>query len=144
MKALKSIELLGDKPGQYKKVTSWEQTKNSFDISLPAQPNQTFAYVLKLKFDKMIPVPQPKRGAAVFAAKSASGHGVTLGLGSFNKVFLAEAGLEPKDIRFIRVSSGTKLTLYSKGDLSGNGKQLKVGEHSVKKGSVGSIAISKA
>jgi alpha-L-fucosidase len=144
LKALKSIELLGDKSGQYKKVASWEQTKDSLDISLPAQPTESFAYVLKLKFDKMIPVPQPKRGASVFSAKSATGHGVTLDLGSFDKVFLTEAGLKPGDIRFIRVSSGTKLTVYSKGDLSGNGEQLKAGEHSVKKGSVGSIAISKA
>ncbi|KAH7245465.1 alpha-L-fucosidase-domain-containing protein [Fusarium tricinctum] len=144
LKTLKSIELLGDKPGQYKKVAKWEQTKGSLDISLPAQPIESFAYVLKLKFDKMIPVPQPKRGAAVFSAKSATGHGVTLGLGSFNKVFLTEAGLKPQDVRFIRVSAGTKVTVYSKGDLSGDGKQLKAGEHSVMKGSIGSIAILKA
>ncbi|KIL94131.1 alpha-l-fucosidase [Fusarium avenaceum] len=143
LKTLKSIELLGDKPGQYE-AAKWEQTKDSLDISLPAQPSESFAYVLKLKFDKMIPVPQPKHGAAVFSANSATGHGVTLGLGSFNNVFLTEAGLKPEDVRFIRVSSGTKITVYSKGDLSGNGKQLEAGEHSVKKGYVGSIAISKA
>lgn len=143
LKTLKSIELLGDKPGQYK-VAKWKQTKDSLDISLPAKPTESFAYVLKLKFDKMIPVPQLKHGAAVFSANSATGHGVTLGLGSFNNVFLTEAGLKSEDIRFIRVSAGTKITVYSKGDLSGNGKQLEAGEHSVKKGSVGSIAISKA
>ncbi|KAG5659820.1 hypothetical protein KAF25_002379 [Fusarium avenaceum] len=142
LKTLKSIELLGDKPGQYE-AAKWEQTKDSLDISLPAKPTESFAYVLKLKFDKMIPVPQPKHGAAVFSANSATGHGVTLGLGSFNNVFLTEAGLKPEDIRFIRVSAGTKLTVYSKGDLSGNGKQLEAGEHSVKKGSVGSIDIAK-
>ncbi|EWZ30974.1 alpha-L-fucosidase [Fusarium oxysporum f. sp. radicis-lycopersici 26381] len=144
LKNLKSVELLGDKAGEYEKVSDWKQSKDALEISLPAQPADSLAYVLKLTFDGGIPVPQPKIGASVFSATSATGRGVSLGLGDFNEEFLTEAGLKPDAIRFIRVSSGTKLTVYSAGDLSGDSKELDAGEHKVDEGSVGSIAISKA
>ncbi|KAF4458902.1 alpha-L-fucosidase [Fusarium albosuccineum] len=143
-KNLKSIQLLGDEAGQYHEVSDWEQFKDALDISLPAQPAESLAYVLKLSFDGNIPVPQPQLGAAVFSATSATGRGVTLGEGSFNEVFLDDAGPKPGAIRFIRVSSGTKLTVYSNGDLSGDSKEFDSGEHSVDEGSVGSIKVSKA
>ncbi|KAG5750428.1 hypothetical protein H9Q70_006920 [Fusarium xylarioides] len=144
LKSLKSIVLLGDKTGEYEEVSDWKQTKDALEISLPAQPAESLAYVLKLTFDGGIPVPQPKIGASVFSATSATGRGVSLGLGDFNEEFLTEAGLKPDVIHFIRVSSGTKLTVYSAGDLSGDSKELDAGEHKVEKGSVGSISISKA
>ncbi|KAF5003296.1 hypothetical protein FDECE_10147 [Fusarium decemcellulare] len=144
LKNLKSIQLLGDEAGQYHEVSDWEQSKDALDISLPAQPAESLAYVLKLSFDGNIPVPQPKLGAAVFSATSATGRGVTLGEGSFNEVFLTEAGLKPEVIRFIRVSAGTKLIVYSNDDLSGDSKEFDSGEHSVDVGSVGSIKVSKA
>ncbi|KAF4445465.1 hypothetical protein F53441_10807 [Fusarium austroafricanum] len=144
LKSLKSIELIGDKAGQYHKVPGWKQTKAALDITLPAKPADSLAYALKLSFKDHIPVSQPKVGAAVFSASSATGRGVTLGLGSFNEEFLSEAGLKPEAIGFIRVSSGTIATVYSSGDLKGDSKKLEAGGHKVKKGSVGSIAISKA
>lgn len=141
---LASIQLLGDETGQYTDVTSWEQTKEALNIELPSQPAESFAYVLKLSFDGSIPVPQPKRGAAVFIAKG-DVRGVTLGgEGDFREVFLTEADLEPHLIRFIRVSEGSKLTVYSNGDLSGDSREYNAGEHEIEKGSIGSIRITEA
>ncbi|CAH0042109.1 unnamed protein product [Clonostachys rhizophaga] len=74
---LASVQLLGDETGQYSDVTIWEQTNEALNIELPSQPAEAFAYVLKLSFDGSIPVPQPKRGAAVFIAKGGI-RGVTL------------------------------------------------------------------
>lgn len=56
---LKSVQLLGEKQGQYQDVSAWKQSKDALDISLPTQPAQSFAYVLKLNFEGNIPVPQP-------------------------------------------------------------------------------------
>ncbi|KAM0563117.1 hypothetical protein ACHAPJ_001967 [Fusarium lateritium] len=142
LKGLQSVQLIGDKADQYTTVPHWEQSKDALEITLPKQPAESFAYVLKLNFRDRIPVPQPKQGATVFSATSATGPGVTLGQGDFNKVFLSEAGLDPASIRFIRVSPDTKIVVYANGDLSGATTNLGPGKHLVKKGSVGSIRIS--
>ncbi|XEV07287.1 hypothetical protein FSHL1_012574 [Fusarium sambucinum] len=143
LKTLKSVQLLGDKAGDYIKISEWEQSKDALDITLPSQPAESLAYVLKLTFDGGIPVPQPERGAAVFSNADATGKGVSLELGTFDAVFLTEAGLKTEDIRFIRVSSGTKATLFTGFRFTGESKELSAGEHEVEEGSVGSIAISK-
>ncbi|KAJ4267097.1 hypothetical protein NW762_003195 [Fusarium torreyae] len=140
---LESIKLLGDKSGDYLEVTNWKQNKNALNISLAVRPVESPAYVLKLRFDGKIPVPQPKIGATVWYPTKTDGPGVTLGEGSFDEVFLTEAGITPKDIAFIRVSPNTKLTLYTNENLSGATKQLGPGEHSVRQGTVGSIGIIK-
>ncbi|KAM0368531.1 hypothetical protein ACHAPY_011450 [Fusarium culmorum] len=143
LKSLKSVELLGDKAGDYVKVSEWEQSKDALDITLPSQPAESLAYVLKLTFDGEIPVPQPERGAAVFSEADATGKGVALALGTFDTVFLTEAGLKPEEIRSIRVSDGTKATLFSGFRFTGESKELSAGEHEVEDGSVGSIVVSK-
>ncbi|KAG9256842.1 alpha-L-fucosidase-domain-containing protein [Emericellopsis atlantica] len=143
LESLQSVQLLGDEAGQYASA-EWEQTNEALDITLPAQPAESWAYVLKLTFEQRIPVPQPKAGASIFSASEAQGDGVTLGLGDFKRIFMTEAGLAPKKIRSIRVSPGSKATLFANGDLTGASTELGSGEHKVEACSVGSIRIESA
>lgn len=139
-----TIQLLGDSAGQYTEITDWKQTSTGLEITLPTKPAESLAYVLKLAFPTRIPVIQPESGAAVFTNDQADGKGVTLGLGDFKAAFLSDAGLESALVSFIRVSSGTKITVYSNGDLTGTSVALTQGDHFVDKGSVGSIRAEKA
>ncbi|KLU82814.1 plasma alpha-L-fucosidase [Magnaporthiopsis poae ATCC 64411] len=149
LSGLKSVELLLGGEGKYAAVSGWKQNKDALVISLPTaqKPRDSFAYVLKLTFDKAaggIPVPQPKLGASVFSEPAASGKGVSLKEGQFDTVFLTEAGLKPADIKFIRVSAGTKVTVFANGNLAGASSVLPAGSHVVRAGSVGSLTVARA
>ncbi|KAL8334185.1 hypothetical protein RB593_003726 [Gaeumannomyces tritici] len=148
LSGLKSVELLLGGEGQYAAVSGWKQKPDSLVISLPAgqKPQESLAYVLKLSFDQGaggIPVPQQKFGASVFAEPAVSGKGVSLKEGQFRADFLTEAGVKPADIRFIRVSPGTKATVFANGDLTGASSDLLAGSHVVEAGSVGALAVSR-
>lgn len=144
LSGLQTVQLLGNSAGEYTDITSWNQENDALVIELPEQPQESVAYVLKLSFDSSIPVPQPAIGATVFAATEATGKGVTLGEGEFKADFVTEAGIPPKDIRFLRVSKDTVATVYSSEDLSGDSTNYKAGEHVLDAGSVGSISLARA
>lgn len=141
LKDLKSIQLLGDEEGQYTDVTDWEQGDDALVIALPEQPADSSAYVLRLSFSCLIPVPQPPLGASVFSATEAKGKGVSLGEGEFTGVFLEEAGLVADDIQFLRVSPGTIVTAYTESNLAGPPTTYTEGEHAIEAGSVGSLVV---
>lgn len=140
LSGLKSIQLLGDEAGDYVEVPKWTQNADALEISLPSQPAESKAYVLKLNFACSIPVPQRKVGASVFSKTKAGGKGVSLGTGDFTPVFLTEAGLSPENIRFIRVSPGTVATVYENADQSGASTEYDAGDHDIGP-SVGSISV---
>lgn len=144
LKSLKSIELLGDKAGDYVEISDWAQGKDALEVTLSSQPAESLAYVLKMTFDGGIPVPLPKGGAAVFSGADATGTGVSLEAGTFDTVFLSEAGLEPQNIGSILVAEGTKATIFTGFRFTGESKELKAGEHKLEAGSVGSIVVGKA
>ncbi|KAF5603971.1 alpha-L-fucosidase [Fusarium pseudocircinatum] len=143
LSSLKSVQLLGDSAQEYTAVEAFKQENDGLVISLPDQPKESVAYVVKLTFDGKIPVPQPTLGAAVFTGKN-SDIGITLGEGKFKAIFLSEAGIEPGDITFLRVSNGTVARSYVKEDITGDATTYGVGEHEVPTGSIGSIAIERA
>lgn len=146
---LQRVQFLGDSQGQYVDIIDFTQGADGLAITLPAKPSaDQYGYALKLTFADRIPVPQPPRqGATVWPAGdiTAATKGVTLELGDFRGVFLAEAGLVGADVAVIRVSKGTKLSVFASSDLSGTASATFVeGEHSVAADSVGSIRIEAA
>lgn len=58
LSGLEAIQLFGDTAGEFVDVPDWEQTAEALEISLPSQPAESVAYVLKLSFSDNIPVPQ--------------------------------------------------------------------------------------
>ncbi|KAL2869574.1 alpha-L-fucosidase-domain-containing protein [Aspergillus lucknowensis] len=141
---LESVQLLGDKAGEYINATGWKQEADALIISLPEQPAASPAYVLKLSFKNHIPVPQLPFGASIFPVANPNGKGVALAEGQFSSTYLTEAGLKPEDIRFLRVSPGTIVTGYASGNLTGTSTQYSAGEHKINKGSLGSLAVARA
>ncbi|KAI9154939.1 putative alpha-L-fucosidase [Paramyrothecium foliicola] len=141
---LRSIQLLGDKAGDYIKVADWTQESAALEISLPVQPAASQAYVLKLNFNRHIPVPQIPFGASLFTANGPKGKGVSLPVGNFSTVFLVDAGLAPADIRFLRVSSNTVVTGYSGVNLTGKSTRFGAGEHKIAPKSLASFGVARS
>jgi alpha-L-fucosidase len=52
---LKSVQLLGEKPGEYIDLPSRKQDGTGFKIKMPSQPYSALAYVVKLTFEGEIP-----------------------------------------------------------------------------------------
>ncbi|KXJ86572.1 alpha-L-fucosidase [Microdochium bolleyi] len=150
LEGLSSVQFLGDKEGEYVDIpaTGYTQGTDGLAVTLPAKPAQEqYGYVLKLTFAERIPVPQPAQGATVWPAGdiTAATKGMTLDLGDFRGVFLAEAGVAGKDVAVIRVSKGSKVTIFASADLSGAlTAAYGEGEHKVELGSVGSVRIEAA
>ncbi|KEY66411.1 hypothetical protein S7711_05844 [Stachybotrys chartarum IBT 7711] len=139
---LNSIQLLGNQAGQYINAPSWQQQADGLQISLPSQPSQSVAYVLKLNFCGNISVPQLPNGASIFPGKGLSGRGIALGEGEFTSDYLTDAGLAPGNVGILRVSSRTAVTVYSGRKFTGNVTEYKSGEHQITAGTVGSMSIA--
>ncbi|KAH7025097.1 alpha-L-fucosidase-domain-containing protein [Microdochium trichocladiopsis] len=146
---LTGVQLLGDTAGEYLDVVDSQQNAGGLAVTLPStQPAEAYGYVLKLTFSERIPVPQPAQGATVWPAGgqvSAATKGVTLGLGDFRGIFLSEAGVEGSKVGVIRVSAGSKVSVFASSDLSGDVAVVYTeGEHAVEEGSVGSVRVEAA
>jgi alpha-L-fucosidase len=141
---LASVKLLGDASSQYIEVTNWQQDDSALVIQLPSKPADSQAYVLKLSFSETIPVPQIVSGASLFTSSTAKGPGISLPRGDFVAVFFSDAGMKTEDVRLLRVSNGTAVTVYANGDLSGRSMVYTAGEHEVKVGALGSVKVRPA
>lgn len=139
---LNSIQLLGNQAGQYGNAPRWQQQADGLQISHPSQPSQSVAYVLKLTFYGNMPVPQLLKGASIFPGKGVSGRGIALGESEFTSDYLIDAGLAPGSVGFLRVSSGTTVTVYVGRNFTGDATDYKSGEHQITAGTVGSISIA--
>ncbi|EHA50398.1 plasma alpha-L-fucosidase [Pyricularia oryzae 70-15] len=141
---LRSVQLMGDNAGDFIDVTAFSQAADALVITLPQQPAQSPAYVLKLTFAGKIPVVQQALGASVFASPDATGAGVSLAKGNFTQMWVADAGLKLSDVRFLRVSEGASVTLYAEDNQTGASTKLGAGDHQLEAGSVGSLAVGDA
>lgn len=144
LSGLTSIELLGDSAGSYTAVTDWEQNADELTISLPSQPSESQAYVLKLSFSSHIPVPQIKGGVSAFTSDSINGRGISLPQGEFKSTFFTDEGTAPEDVTLLRVDDGASVTVYTNGDLSGDSTVYDSGEHAIEKGTLGSLKVESA
>lgn len=141
---LTSVQLLGDSAGSYSDITDWDQSQDELTINLPSQPAESQAYVLKLSFSSNIPVPQIKGGASAFTSDSVKGAGISLPQGDFKSAFFEDEGTVPGDVTLLRVADGATATVYSNGDLTGDSKTYESGEHTIEKGSLGSVKVEGA
>jgi alpha-L-fucosidase len=141
---LASVKLLGDASGQYIEVTNWQQDDSALVIELPSKPADSQAYVLKLGFGEMIPVPQIVGGASLFTSSTAKGPGISLPRGDFVAVFFDDAGIKTEDVQLLRVSNGTAVIVYATRDLSGSSMVYTAGEYGVEVGALGSVKVCPA
>ncbi|KAI6378106.1 hypothetical protein MCOR25_002350 [Pyricularia grisea] len=141
---LQSVQLMGDNAGNFTNVTSFKQTADELLVTLPKQPAQSPAYVLKLTFKDKIPVVQQANGASIFSSPDVTGAGVSLAKGAFTQLWVIDAGLDLTDVRFLRVSDGASVTIYAEDNLTGASTKYGAGVHDLKAGSVGSLVVGDA
>ncbi|KAH7304276.1 alpha-L-fucosidase-domain-containing protein [Stachybotrys elegans] len=141
---LQAVQLLGDEAGQYVDISEWAQEDAGLEIALPAQPLESYAYVVRLTFEESIPVPQLPLGATVFSSFEADATGVSLAQGNFSSVYLTEAGLSPGDIRRMRVSAGAVVKAYVGSDFTGDESSFSAGDHEVAALALGSLIVLQA
>ncbi|KAK1974717.1 alpha-L-fucosidase [Colletotrichum cereale] len=141
---LTSVQLLGDSAGEYAAAESWTQEIDALVVRLPAKPEESFAYILKLSFVDHIPVPLISNGASVFTGSDTKAPGMSLSQGEFSSVFFEDAGVKPGDIQTVQVSDGASVEVYARADLTGDSTTLGAGEHAVDLHSVGSIVVKTA
>lgn len=143
LSGLESVKLIGtDANGGEIEITDFSQNEDALTINLPARPAESLAYVLQLDFEDHIPTPQRETGVSVFSSTDATGNGASVGEGSFNAVFLEEAGVMPADIRSLHVSDNTVVRAYASSDLSGPATTFGPGVHTVAAGSIGSLSTA--
>ncbi|KAK2060085.1 alpha-L-fucosidase [Colletotrichum caudatum] len=138
------LELLGNSAGEYAAAESWTQESGALVVKLPAKPEDSFAYVLKLSFADHIPVPLINNGASVFTGNDTKALGISLPRGEFSSVFFEDAGVHPNDIQTVQVSAGTSVEVYASANLTGDFTTLGAGEHAISLESFGSIVVKSA
>ena len=89
-------------------------------------------------------VPQIKGGASAFTSDSVKGAGISLPQGDCKSAFFEDEGTVPGDVTLLRVADGATATVYSNGDLTGDSKTYESGEHTLEKGSLGSVKVEGA